>query len=255
MKSKLHLLLYFLKKDLKAKYAGSALGVLWTFLMPIIQILLLWLVFSTIMKARPYGNSQIPYIYFLLSSYFFWLAFLEGTMRAANSIIENSEIVKKISFPKIILPLTATISSYVPNILGYLLFILIFFIKTSFSPMVFMVIPVLLLQIIFSLGVGMILSAVVPYVRDLGQMLGQVLQGLFFLSPIIYSMDAIPEKLKIIFYLNPMTYFVFSYQKILLLNEFPSPYHFAVALSLALLFFISGRYAFNRLKEGFADVL
>lgn len=247
--------MYFLRKDLKAKYAGSALGVLWTFIMPIIQILLLWLVFSMIMKARPYGNSQIPYIYFLLSSYFFWLAFLEGTMRAANSIIENSEIVKKISFPKIILPLTATISSYVPNILGYVLFILIFSIKTSFSPMIFMVIPVLLVQIIFSLGVGMILSAVVPYVRDLGQLLGQILQGLFFLSPIIYSMDAIPEKLRIIFYLNPMTYFVFSYQKILLLNEFPSPYHLAMALSLGLFFFIGGRYAFNRLKEGFADVL
>lgn len=255
MKSKLHLLIYFLKKDLQTKYAGSALGVIWTFLMPVIQILLLWLVFSTIMKARPYGNSQIPYIYFLLSSYFFWLAFLEGTMRAANSIIENSEIVKKISFPKIILPITATLSSYVPNILGYVLFILIFSIKASLGPMVFMVIPVLLLQVIFSLGVGMILSAVVPYVRDLGQILGQILQGLFFLSPIIYSMDAIPEKLKIIFYLNPMTYFALSYQRILLLGEFPSLYHLAISLSLALFFFIGGRYVFNRLKEGFADVL
>jgi lipopolysaccharide transport system permease protein len=255
MKNKLHLLIYFLRKDLKAKYAGSALGVIWTFLMPIIQILLLWLVFSTIMKARPYGNTQLPYIYFLLSSYFFWLAFLEGTMRAASSIIENSEIVKKISFPNIVLPFTATLSSYLPHIFGFLLFIMVYGIKTSFSPLLALILPVLLFQIIFSLGIGMVLASLMPYVRDLGQILGQALQGIFFLSPIIYSMEAVPEKLKIIFYLNPITYFVFSYQKIILLREVPSPYYLGMVVFLSLGCFSCGYFLFHKLNEGFSDVL
>ncbi|MBI5849111.1 MAG: ABC transporter permease [Nitrospirae bacterium] len=255
MKNKLHLLIYFLRKDLKAKYAGSALGVIWTFLMPVIQILLLWLVFSTIMKARPYGNMQMPYIYFLLSSYFFWLAFLEGTMRAANSIIENSEIVKKISFPNIILPITAALSSYLPHILGFILFIVVYGIETSFSPILLLVMPVLLFQVIFSLGVGMILASLMPYVRDLGQLLGQALQGIFFLSPIIYSIEAVPEKLKIIFYLNPITYFVVSYQKIILLGEVPSFSYLSAIACLSLSCFIGGYFLFHKLKEGFSDVL
>lgn len=255
MKNKLNLLLYFIKKDLRAKYAGSMLGVIWTFLMPLSQILLFWFVFSKIMKARPYANTQVPYIYFLLSSYFCWLAFLEGSMRAANSVVENSEIVKKISFPKIILPFTATISGYVPNILGFVLFIFVYLIKIFFSPVIILVVPVLILQVIFSLGIGMILSALLPYIRDLGQILGQLLQGMFFLSPIMYNMDAIPEKLKIIFYLNPMTYFVCSYQKIILLGEVPSPYYFGIMTVISLGSFIYGSYVFHKLQEGFSDVL
>lgn len=246
---------YFLIKDIKARYAGSGLGVLWTFLMPAVQILLLWFVFSAIMKARPYADTQIPYIYFLLSSYFFWTAFLEGSMRAAHSIVENAEIVKKVSFPTIVLPVTVSLSSYLPNILGFTLFCFFYVLKTSFSPTLFFLVPVLLLQIIFSVGIGMLLSALVPYVRDLGQILGQILQGVFFLSPIIYSMDSVPEKLKIVFYLNPITYFVSSYQKIILLREAPSLSFFAVIICLAAGSLIIGYSSFMKLREGFSDVL
>ncbi len=136
MKNKLNLLIYFLKKDIKARYAGSGLGLLWTIFTPLVQIVLFWFVFSGIMKARPYANTQMPYIYFLLSSFFFWLAFSEGISRASNVIIENSEIVKKISFPNILLPVTVTISSYLLNILGFLFFMIAYATTTTFSPVI-----------------------------------------------------------------------------------------------------------------------
>lgn len=255
MKGKLNLLKYFLIRDIKARYAGSALGVLWTFLMPVIQILLFWLVFSAIMKARPYADTPMPYIYFLLSSYFFWLAFSEGLMRAAHSILENADIVKKISFPNIILPVAVTLSSYIPHLVGFLLFMMIYFYVTPFSPMIILVIPVLLLQVLFSVGMGVLLSVLLPYVRDMGQMLGQVLMGIFFLSPIIYSLEAVPEKLKIIFYCNPLTYFVSSYHRIILLKEVPSIFYTGIMMSLAAASLLIGFYVFSRLKEGFSDVL
>ena len=196
MKNKLNLLIYFLKKDIKARYAGSGLGLLWTIFTPLLQIVLFWFVFSGIMKARPYANTQMPYIYFLLSSFFFWLAFSEGIIRSSNVIIENSEIVKKISFPNILLPITVTISSYLLNLLGFLFFMIAYATTTTFSPIIVLVIPLLLLQFLFSLGLGMFFAALLPYIRDIGQILGYILQGIFFLSPIIYSIESVPEKAK-----------------------------------------------------------
>lgn len=250
-----NLIIYFLKKDIKARYAGSGLGILWTVLMPVIQILLFWFVFSEIMKARPYANTQIPYIYFLLSSLFFWLAFSEGLMRAANSITENSEIVKKVSFPNIVLPITATISSYIHHMVGFILFIIIYAITTTFSPAIIMVVPVLILQLFFSFGMGMLLSAFLPYIRDIGQALGAALQGAFFLSPILYSIEAVPAKMRAILYFNPITYFASSYQKIILLNEVPQLSHISIILLLAISLPVCGYIVFQKLKDGFADVL
>jgi lipopolysaccharide transport system permease protein len=255
IKNKLNLISYFLKKDIKAKYAGSGLGMFWTVIMPLIQILLFWLVFSAIMKARPYANTQMPYIYFLLSSFFFWLAFSEGLIRASSVIIENAEMVKKVSFSNVVLPVTVTLSSYIHHIVGFLIFIIIYSIIISFNPIFLLVIPVLFFQILFSLGLGMLLSALIPYIRDIGQILGPILQGTFFLSPIIYSIEFVPEKLRMIFYLNPITYFASSYQRIILLKEVPSLFYISIIVSLSIGSLIFGFFVFKKLKEGFSDVL
>lgn len=255
MKSRLNLLFYFLKKDIKARYAGSGLGILWSILMPVIQILLFWFVFSTVMKARPYATTQIPYIYFLLSSFFFWLAFSEGLIRASNSIMENAEMVKKVAFPNVVLPLTVTLSSYIHHLVGFVLFITVYLTTVSFSPAVLFVLPVLFLQIIFSLGLGMLFSALLPYFRDLGQILAQAMQGMFFLSPIIYSLESVPEKFRILFYANPMTYFASSYHSIILSHTMPPLSYLLVIFSLSAAAFAGGFYAFSKLRDGFADVL
>jgi lipopolysaccharide transport system permease protein len=255
MKNKLNLLKYFIIKDMKTRYAGSVFGILWTFFMPVIQILLFWMVFSTIMRSRPYADTPMPYVYFLLSSYFFWLAFSEGLMRAASSILENAEIVKKVSFPNIILPVAVTISSYIPNLIGFVLFMVVYYYMNPFSPMIVLVLPVLFLQLLFSVGAGLILSVLLPYVRDTGQILGQFLMGMFFLSPIIYSLEAVPEKLSMIFYFNPMTYFVNSYHRIILFREFPTLNSVGIMVSVSVASLVLGFLVFNRLKEGFSDVL
>lgn len=255
VKNKLNLLFYFLKKDIKTRYVGSGLGILWTVLMPILQIILFWFVFSTIMKVRPYANTTMPYIYFLLSSFFFWLAFSEGIVRSSHVIIENSEIIKKISFPNVILPVTVTTSCYLLNMVGFLLFIIVYTITTTLSPFFLWIIPVLFLQLMFSLGVGMLLAALLPYVRDIGQIVGHVMQATFFLSPIIYSIEAVPDKLKTILYMNPMTYFASSYHKIILFHEPPPLFYMGVILCISMASFIGGFYTFRKLKDGFADVL
>ncbi len=255
MKNRLNLLMYFLKKDIKARYAGSGLGLLWSIFTPLVQIVLFWFVFSGIMKARPYATTQMPYIYFLLSSFFFWLAFSDGITRSSNIIIENAEIVKKISFPNIILPVTVTITSYLLNVIGFLFFMIAYTTTTTFSPIIVLVIPVLFFQLLFSLGLGMFLAALLPYIRDLGQIVGHILQGMFFVSPILYSIDSVPEKLRIIFYFNPITYFISSYHRILLLKEIPSLFFIWIIFCISITSFFGGFYTFKKLRDGFADVL
>ncbi|MEF9426067.1 MAG: ABC transporter permease, partial [Candidatus Mariimomonas ferrooxydans] len=187
------------------------LGIAWSFLLPLFQIALFWFVFAGIMRARPYTDTEMPYIIFLLSSFFFWLAFSESLLRSSNIIIENAELVKKVNFPNVILPFAVTCYTYFHHMIGFFIFFIIYLFIGSPSPMFLLLIPVLFLQLIFSLGIGMLLSSLLPYLRDLGHILGQVVQGLFFLSPIIYSIELIPEKFKIIIYPNPITSFVSSY--------------------------------------------
>jgi ABC-type polysaccharide/polyol phosphate export permease len=251
----LNLLIYFLKKDLKTRYAGAGLGLLWAFLLPLFQILLFWFVFSIIMKARPYGSAKISYIYFLLSSFFFWLAFAEGLGRSASIIVENAEIVKKVSFPHEILPVTATLSSYINNLIGFVIFIVFYAVTTSFHPLLFLIIPVLLTQIAFSVGIGMIFSSLVPYMRDLTQVLGYILQGMFFLSPIMYSIDSLPQKFRMLISLNPITYFATAYQNIILLQKPPALSYLIIIVFLAFFAITAGFFVFRKLRDGFADVL
>jgi len=255
MSAWINLVKYFVIKDIKAKYAGSGLGLLWTFLMPVMQIAIYWFVFSAVMRVRPYTDTTVPYIYFLLSSFFFWLAFSEGLMRASTSITENADMVKKVSFSNMVLPVSVTFSSYLHHLVGFGMFVVVYGLSGSLHPSMLLVAPVLLLQICLSLGLGLMLSALMPYVRDLGQLMGYALQGLFFLSPIIYSMEAIPERFRVFFYMNPVTYFTSSYHRIILSREMPQVMHLAVMGLLSVTALAGGLFIFNKLKEGFSDVL
>jgi len=255
MSTRINLLKYFVVKDIKVRYAGSGLGLLWTVAMPIFQILLYWFVFSTIMRVRPYSNAQIPYIYFLLSTFFFWLSIPEGILRSGTVIIENAELVKKVPFPNIVLPISVTLSCYLHNMIGVIFFIFIYAASGLSHLQLFFIVPVLFLQLLFSVGAGMLMAAIVPYVRDLQQVLGYVLQGMFFLSPVIYSLDAIPERFRSLAYLNPVTIYIESYHTIIFERAFPGLWHMGGMVCISGLFLFLGIRVFNKLNEGFADIL
>ena len=246
---------YFLIKDIKSRYAGSGLGMFWTIMMPVFQILLYWFVFSTVMRVRPHSNAQIPYVLYLLSAYFFWLAISEGIARSGMTIIENAELVKKVPFPIIILPISITLSSYLQSMVGVIVFIVVFTFSGLSHLYMFMIVPVLILQLIFSVGVGMLIAAIIPYMRDLQQIIGYVLQGMFFLSPILYSLEAIPENLRVLTYLNPVTLYVDCYHKIILERTFPALWYWGAMAFCSGLFLFLGIKVFTKLNDGFADIL
>jgi ABC-type polysaccharide/polyol phosphate export permease len=169
--------------------------------------------------------------------------------------LENAEIVKKVAFPNIVLPITSVLSSYIHHMIGFIIFLFFFILSTSAHPILFLIIPVFIFQIIFSVGLGLISASLLPYFRDLSHLLGSILQGLFFLSPIMYSIELIPERFRFLILLNPFTYFATSYQSIILLKKIPPIYHLGIIFTLSLFTLMIGIYVFKKLKEGFADIL
>jgi ABC-type polysaccharide/polyol phosphate export permease len=255
MSQMVSLVKYFLIKDIKGRYAGSGFGLFWAIMLPVFQILLYWFVFSTVMRVRPYSNSQVPYVIFLLSTYFFWLATSESIIRSSTTIMENSDLVKKVPFPTIVLPISVTLSGFLQNMVGVVFFILALTFSGLSHMSLFFMVPVLILQVLFSLGVAMFLAAIIPYMRDLHQLIGYVVQGMFFLSPVLYSLDAIPEKIRFLAYLNPLTFYIESYHKVIFERSLPGPWYFAGMIFFSGFFLFFGRKVFMKLNEGFADIL
>ena len=255
MSNLFNLVKYFVVKDIRARFAGSGLGVLWALILPIFQILIYWFVFSTVMRVRPYSNAQIPYVYFLLSTFFFWLTIPDGILRSGTVIIENAELVKKVSFPNIALPVAVTLSSYLQNMIGIVFFIIMYSLSGMAHLQMFFILPVLFLQVLFSIGAGMLMSAVVPYMRDIQQVMNYVLQGMFFLSPVLYGMDSIPEKFRSLAYLNPITVYIESYHTIIFERHFPDLRYLGGMVFISGFFLLLGLKVFNKLNEGFADIL
>lgn len=237
-------------------YVGSTIGMFWVILRPLLIIAVFWLVFSEIMRVRPYANRiNIPYIVFMLSTIFFWFGFQDGILRSTTSIIEKSEIVKRVYMPIEILPIVSVLSSYFHHISGALIFFSVMSILYSPSPLWVLVIPLIGLQILFSLGLGFLLSAISVYMRDIPQIMGIFLQGIFFLTPIIYPLEIVPEKMKVLFYLNPLTYFIKTYQDIIIYSSLPAYSNIIIIFLVSVISLLGGLKVFRRLKDGFADTL
>jgi len=247
-----------LLRDIKERYAGSTLGVFWTFLQPVLFILLYWLVFSQILKIKIQADTgEVPFIAFLLSGLLPWFALQEGIVRGASSIVDKRNILKKVIFPVELFPLTSVISAFIHHCIGIIIFLLVYFFwKGTVSPMQLVAIVVLLsLQIVLTSGLSLLFSSLAVYLRDITQILVIVFQLFLYVSPILYPMTFVPERFKTIIHLNPFTALIESYHNIILYGRLPELFSIVYLLVLTIGAAYAGVYIFRRLKGGFADVL
>jgi ABC-type polysaccharide/polyol phosphate export permease len=191
----------------------------------------------------------------MLSTIFFWFGFQEGISRASTSIIEKGEIIKKVYIPIEVLPVVSVLSSYFNHIIGALIFLSVITFLYNPSVLWLLLIPLIGLQILFSFGLGFLLSALSVYMRDIPQIINILLQGVFFLTPVIYPIEMIPEKIRFLFYLNPLTYFIKTYQDIIIYRVFPNYFNIIIVFVVSVTSFFIGLKVFRKLKEGFADIL
>jgi ABC-type polysaccharide/polyol phosphate export permease len=244
------------KKDFHKKYIGSYLGILWAFVNPIVTISVFWFVFQVGFKATPVDN--FPFILWLICGMIPWFFISEVIASGTNAIIENDYLVKKVVFKVSLLPIIKIVSGLIIH-LFFILFMIIMFFYYKFIPDIYSIqlIYYAFAAIILLIGITLITSSLIIYLKDTAQLINMVLQFGFWLTPIFWSLDQIPEKYQIYLKLNPFYYIVNGYRDSLIYKnwfwEYPNLtiYYWIVAITILLL----GAFLFKRLRPHFADSL
>ncbi|HBN04373.1 MAG TPA: ABC transporter permease [Bacteroidales bacterium] len=240
------------KKDLRGRYKGSVLGFLWTFINPLCQIIIYTLVFSVIMR------SGIEKFYlFLIVGLIPWIFFSSSINGGAISILTQQDLVKKIYFPREVLPISYVTSSFVNMLFSFIIvFIVLFISGVGVNPSALVFLPiVMIVEYILALGIALIASACTVFFRDLEHILSIITMAWMYLTPIMYSVDMVPEKIIQIFNLNPMTPVIIAYRDILYYKKIPQIETLLQATIIGITILIIGTLVFSRLQRNFAEEL
>ncbi|MDO9313884.1 MAG: ABC transporter permease [Burkholderiaceae bacterium] len=252
------LLLALIQRDLKNRYAGSLAGVAWGILHPLIMLAIYGLVFEHIFKVRvPQVVDNQPYVLFVATAMWPWLAFQEAVSRSVVAIQNNSAIVKKVSFPHELLVLSTVLASFFVQLVGYILVMVLLYLwglGIHFQNWPAMLLAMLSL-FFAALSVAFVLAALQVYVRDVEQLLSQVMNGLFYLSPILYTTATVPHWMGEVMQWNPLVHMLEPLRSALL-NTSPADWLGQSLTLLACIFvFVATRIFFNRLAKYFEDML
>ncbi|MCI8285807.1 MAG: ABC transporter permease [Firmicutes bacterium] len=240
------------KRDLKGRYKGSILGFLWTFINPLLQLAVYTMVFSTIMRS---GIED--YYLFLFVALIPWIFFSTSVAGGAGCIWSQQEMVKKIYFPREVLPISFVTSQFVNMLLCFIVIFLVLIVSgKGLNPAAILCLPIIMIvEYILALGIALIVSAVTVYIRDLEYILGIITMAWQFLSPVMYSIEQVPEQLHGIFNLNPMSHVIVAYRDILYYGKIPEIQTLLNATILGVVLLILGGLVFNSLQKHFAEEL
>lgn len=241
-------------REFNIKYKTSVLGALWAVLNPIALVFIYTIVFTHLMKARLPGVSDVfGYGIYLCAGILCWSCFSEVVSRGQNIFIENANIIKKLSFPKLCLPVVVGASAVV-SFSVLLAVIVVFALISGFSLgfELFYILPVLLLQLLLSLSIALFLGVLNVFIRDVGQLMGVVLQFWFWLTPIVYPVSILPPQIKALVDLNPLTAIVSSYQNLFLYSRAPD---WGALLPVALLTVLMMLIALGFYKRNSTDMV
>lgn len=238
-------------KDIGGKYKHSFLGVLWSFINPLLQIAVYAIIFPLIMK-----NNIPNYTVFMVCGLIPWTYFSTVLNRASFVMVENGNIIKKVYFPREILPLSLVTSETVNFIISSILIFAFVLIKGMGISIFVLAFPlVLFAQYLILLGLSLIFSSVTVYFRDLQHFIGVILQLFFYATPIVYSIDVIPEQFRWLLQLNPMTYIIEGYRDIFYNKEMPDLSKIGLIIGIGVVVTIVGYFVFDKLQKKFAEEL
>lgn len=240
------------KRDLRGRYKGSVLGFLWTFINPLLQLVVYTVVFSVIMRA---GIDK--YYIFLFVALVPWIFFSSALTGGASSVLTSKDMVKKIYFPREVMPIAYVTTSFVNMLLSFVV-VLAVLLVTGFgiNAVALLYLPlIMIVEYVLALGIALLSSALTVYFRDLEYVLGIVAMAWQFLTPVMYSADMVPEELLPIFNLNPMTPVIEAYRQILYYKQQPQLETLSQAAILGMVFVGVGYVVFRKLQRGFAEEL
>lgn len=246
------------KREFQSKYLNSLLGVAWTVIQPLSMILVYTIIFSQIMQAKLPGATAgaFGYSIYLCAGVLTWGMFVEILSRGRSTFIENGNLLKKLSFPRLCLPTTVVAMALLNFSIIFGLFTIFLVISDNFPGWIyFAIFPVLIIQVLFAIGLGITLGVLNVFFRDVGQAVDVVLQFWFWLTPIVYVKTILPEDVQRLMVYNPMTGLMDAYQSILAHGVMPDWQGVLPALFLGVFFCFLGMRLFQKHSGEIVDEL
>ena len=246
-----------IKTEFRSKFARSKFGGLWMIFHPLAQVLIYALVLSAVLKAKLSGiDSQYAYAIYLMAGMVGWNLFIDISSRSLSVFIDNGNLIQKISFPKLTLPLIIIGSSLTNFLFLFLAMIVVFGFLGHFTSLVILWIPILILiTVTLAIGIGLTLGILNIFIRDIGQIMTIIFQFWFWLTPIVYSQSMIPKEYQNLLLLNPMSGIIEGYHSILVYNKIPNLELLIYPSILAILTLGLALFLYQKSNKEMADLL
>jgi len=245
------------KREFQSKYRNSLLGATWNIINPLAMILVYTVIFSKVMRARlPGVDSTFAYSVYLCAGVLTWGLFAEIAGRALNTFLENANLLKKLNFPRLSLPVIVVANALLNFAIIFGLFTGFLIITGNFPGLAYLALfPVLAVLVVFAVGLGITLGVLNVFFRDVGQFFGIFLQFWFWLTPIVYSANILPKRIAGLLVYNPMAPIVQACQSILVNQQWPQWGTLWPVMLLAVLLCVLGLRLFRRRAGEMVDEL
>lgn len=240
-----------IKKEIRGKYKGSFLGVLWSFINPLLQVAVYAIVFPYIMRIKTDN-----YLQYLIIGIIPWTFFTTVINQGMITVRMNAGIIKKVYFPREILPISVALSGLVNFFISCIIIVLFcVFGGIGISWHIVLLPVVAIIQFFFTLGLVFALSAINIYIKDVEYIVQFILNMLFYGTPILYSVELFPEKMRWLLYMNPLTEIIDFYRDIFMYHKLPAMMPILYLLGITFVVFVIGVLLFRKLEKGFAEEL
>lgn len=247
------LLFFMVWRELQGTYRQTALGMSWLFLRPIINVAILTLAFGIVVKVPSDG---LPYPLFSLAAFLPWSYFSNAVTRSAGSLVQNMNIISKVYFPRLIIPLVGAVSGLVDLAASFVVFVIVLLIyRFPVRPEILWAPLFITAALVFALAIGLWLATLSVRYRDVSFAVAFLLQAYMYASPVIYPVSLVPDRVSFVYRLNPMTGVIEGFRWALLGSGEPPGLTFVLSMGLTILILVSGAYVFRRTERTIVDLL
>lgn len=250
----------FTRRQVVQRYKGSYLGLLWSFVTPLALLLVYTLAFSVILKVRwgrgGMAGGHVNYAVMLFAGFVAFNVFSESVLGAPHLIISNPNLVKRVVFPLETLPVNVVGVALVNSLFGLVILLMGVIAVQGYIPWTILFLPLIYLPLILmSAGFAWLFASLSVFIRDVGHLLAVVMQILFFATPIIYPLSAVPESVRFLLYLNPLSFIVNYFRRVIIYGQMPDWGQFSIITLLSGVICVLGYIWFMKSKKTFADVV
>jgi lipopolysaccharide transport system permease protein len=246
-----------IRNDFRVRFAQSKLGVLWMIIHPLMQVLIFATILSEVLSAKLPGiDNKYAYALYLMAGTLCWSLFAESISRCVSLFVDNGNLMKKVAFPRVCLPFICAGGMLINNLLLLTAIFAVFAVLGHMPGSSVAWLPLLiLLTLLLSMSTGLFLGVLNVFMRDIGQVVPVVLQALFWLTPIVYNVNILPEQVRNLFKLNPLYPLVTAYQQVLLFDTSPDWISLMPLAVTSLVLGVMSLMVFRRASQEMVDVL